>query len=408
MTRVLQRIGLASFLVLAVALLAGLPAPAQDKKPPDKKEKKDDKKSDDKKGEEKPEPKKEPEKLDTPLLTLKAHGDWVNKVVFNSDGKLLASSSRDRSVKVWDLDKAKEAKIFKGLPENVKSVVFLPEDRLAACTGKWDKKKKLWQGEIKILDLKTSKEVGSFKGHGETIEALAVSSDGKKLASASEDQTIIIWDAASGKDLFTLKGHTGKVPVAFSKDGSKIPSASADKTVKIWDANTGKDLLTLTPPPPKKVDKKEPDKKDKDKKAPDKKAADKKGDKKGKPDPKVQPPLDPVRDMTSVVFSPEGDRVVAGNLDGTVKVWDIAQKKEVLNLKAGEGIWAIAISPDGKRLASAGWDKVIRFWDTASGKEVGRIRAHGNTVTSLAYSPDGQRLASASLDQTVKVWAAKK
>ena len=423
MTRLLQRIGLASFLVLAVALLANLPAPGQDKKPPDKKDKKEDKKSDDKKGEEKPEPKKEPVKLDNPLVTLKAKGDWLTKVVFHSGGKLLATSSRGRNVKVWDLDKVKETKIFKDLPNEIKSIVFLPEDRLAACTGKWDKKKKLWQGEIKILDIKSSKEVGSLKGHGSQIEALAVSADGKKLASAGEDQTIIIWDASTGKDLLTLKGHTGTVwAVAFSKDGSKIASASADRTVRIWDAVSGKDLATITPPPPKKVDKKDPDKKEKDKKAADKKEKDKKAadkkepDKKdkgktkdkGKPDPKVQPPVDTVRDMTCVLFTPEGDRVIAGNLDGTVKVFDISQKKEVLNLKAGEGIWAIALSPDGKRLASGGWDKIIRFWDTASGKEVGMLRAHEDTITSLAYSPDGQRLASASKDQTVKVWDAKK
>src|SRR5262245_31502455 len=140
--------GLAILLSFAVALAVtglSLGIAAQDKK--DDKEKKIDKKEDkkeDKDDKDKKEEKKEPPKLDEPLQSLKDHKDWVNAVVFNHDGTLLATSSRDRTVKIWDLKSAKAVQTFKTQPEktkgvpSVKSVIFLGEtNRVAAPTGKW-------------------------------------------------------------------------------------------------------------------------------------------------------------------------------------------------------------------------------------------------------------------------------
>jgi WD40 repeat protein len=412
----LNRIALACLsLALCAALVSSLPA--QDK---DKKDKKPEVKKEDKQPEAKPEPKKERVKPDVPLLTCKGHKDWVEQVVFSADGKLLASGGRDRTVKVWDATNGKEIKTFSGLPWSVRSVAFLSDGRIAATSGKWDKTKKAWEGEIRIFDLKSGKTT-SLKGHSYTIDSLALSPDGKQLASASEDETALIWDLGAGKVLRTLKGHSDAVlNVAFSKDGSKVATAGKDKTVRIWDVASGKDLLTLKNPPPvpekkaqpdskKKEDKKEEKKEEKkaekakEKKAKEAKDKGKAAKDKGK-EAKKEPPLDPTRDMTCVSFSPAGDRVAASNLDGTIKVWDIAKGKEVLNIKTGDGLWSVAYSPDGKRLAAGGWDKLIHVFDASSGKALFTLRAHEEPISTLAFSPDGTRLASSSLDQTVKVW----
>ena len=92
-------------------------------------------------------------------------------------------------------------------------------------------------GPVKVWDAATGQETRTLKGHNAMVLSVAFSPDGKRLASASRDETVKVWDAATGQEILTLKGHTGLVSsVAFSPDGQRLASASADQTVKVWDA----------------------------------------------------------------------------------------------------------------------------------------------------------------------------
>jgi uncharacterized protein with WD repeat len=217
---------------------------------------------------------------------------------------------------------------------------------------------------VRIWDAMTGNERLTLKGHTGPVYGVAFSPDGTRLASASGDKTVRVWDAVTGHEALTLKGHKSAVQrVGFSADGRRLASAS-DNTVTVWDAVTGHEALTL----------------------------------KGH-----------TEWVYCVAFSPDGTRLASGSGDRTVRVWDAVTGQERLTLKGGHtvAVYCAAFSPDGQRLASASVDKTVRVWDAVTGQETLTLEGHTGPVTSVAFSPDGTLLASASYDSTVKVWDAR-
>jgi WD40 repeat protein/serine/threonine protein kinase len=163
------------------------------------------------------------------LLALKGHTGQIRSVAFSPDGKRLASASWDNTLKVWDTQTGQELSSFTcGNGASVNSVAFSPDGhRLASSSG----------FDVKTWNAQTGKELLTFKGHTSDVNGIIFSPDGKRLASTSQDDTLRVWDAQAGQELLTLTGHTGGVGgVAFSPDGKRLASGAADGTVTIWDA----------------------------------------------------------------------------------------------------------------------------------------------------------------------------
>jgi len=232
-------------------------------------------------------------------------------------------------------------------------VAFSPDGQ-RIVTGSWDQTAKLW-------DAHSGRELRTLKGHGASIWSVAFSPDGQRIVTGSYDQTAKVWDAASGRELLTLKGHNARIwSVAFSPDSQRIVTGSDDQTAKIWDVANGRELLTL----------------------------------------KGHSGL-----IKSVAFSRDGQRIVTGSADQTAKVWDAASGQELFTLKGhGHQVRSVAFSPDGQRIVTGSADKTARVWDSAGGRELLTLSGHTASIWSVAFSPDGQRIVTGSDDQTAKVW----
>ncbi|EMD31452.1 hypothetical protein CERSUDRAFT_100308 [Gelatoporia subvermispora B] len=221
-----------------------------------------------------------------------------------------------------------------------------------------------------IVTIGPSKDYNVLEYNDDVPELLAValSPDGTRIASGSEDNTMRIWVASTGQALLEpLEGHAGEVTsVAFSPDGTRIVSGSWDKTIRIWDARTGQALL--------------------------------------------EPLEGHTRQVTSVAFSPDGTRIVSGSYDATIRIWDASTGQALLEPLAGHTslVTSVAFSPDGTRIVSGSLDETIRIWDASTGQALLEpLKGHTRQVTSVAFSPDGTRIASGSQDKTIRIWDAR-
>jgi WD40 repeat protein/tRNA A-37 threonylcarbamoyl transferase component Bud32 len=356
------------------------------------------------------------------LLTLRGHTWAVMGVCFSPDGRCLATASADRTVKVWDAQAEQEALSLQGQTGRVTSVCFSPDGRrLASASGPGDSDApgKPLPGVVKVWDAQTGQEQLSLRGHAGDVTSVCFSPDGRRLASAGEGgwdgagkplpRVVKVWDAQTGQEQFSLRGHAGDViSVCFSPDGRRLATVSSDKTAKVWDAQTGQEQLTLRVPT---------DRVYRVCFSPDsQRLATTSSDQTVKvwdaqTGQELLSLMGPAGGVSDVCFSPDGRRLAspAGGLriPGEVKVWDAQTGQEQVTLRGHtEGVARVCFSPDGRRLATGSYDRTVKLWDAQTGQETLTLKGHTSGVLNVCFSPDGQRLATASFVGPVKVWDA--
>ncbi|KAI0337181.1 WD40 repeat-like protein [Trametopsis cervina] len=246
-------------------------------------------------------------------------------------------------------------RIATGSPIN--DVAISPDGRIIA-TAHDDRTIGLWNAV-------TGERVGEpLVGHTDWVLSVAFTPDGKTVASGSADNTVCLWNIVTGEQIGdTLRGHAGRVmSVAFSPDGQTLVSGSRDKTVRLWHVSST--------------------------------------------EPAGEALVGHTDEVNSVAFSPCGRMFASGSYDRTVRVWSV-ETRELLHALEGHTsyVYSVAFSPDSRTLASGTGDNTIRLWYAATGQPKGEpLAGHTDPVMSVAFSPDGRTLASGSRDMTIRLW----
>jgi WD40 repeat protein len=232
-----------------------------------------------------------------------------------------------------------------------------------------------------------------LSGHGDSVLQATLSSNGQRVATASEDHTVRIWDASSGREVRRLQ-HNAKVwQASFSRDDRRVLTASGDNLARIWDADSGRLLVQLEH-----------------------------GDKN-------------FSNVLQAIFSADGTRVATISSDGTAWLWDAGTGRNLARLKDGlemlevikvvqlnlvaelhqrgssstvprlTGLRHAAFSPDGRSVVTSSTNDVAQVWDAATGRELLELK-HDDIVYQSAFSPDGARIVTASRDRTARIWDA--
>jgi WD40 repeat protein len=288
----------------------------------------------------------------TALVGLPAHGGIVSAVALTADGRLTASGGGDGAVCLWETKTGRSLAVLQGHASQVWCVALSADGRVVA-SGDADGTVRLWS--LPDLDGSetihaTGRQVALLQGHAGTVWRVALSADGKLVASGGGDGTVRLWETSTGRLLMTLHGHTGGVfGVALSDDGHLVASCGDDSSVRLWETTGGR-------------------------------------------------PLGVLQGHTGVVWrvalSADGELVATGGEDGTVRLWETRTRRPLLILQGHTNeVLGVALSADGRLVASSGVDSAVRLWDATTGRSLAALHGNPAIASDVALSADGALLA---------------
>jgi WD40 repeat protein len=292
-------------------------------------------------------------------FSLPGHQEAANCVIFSPDGRMLASTSRDKTAKIWDLESHRAIATLTDTFD-VQSASFSPSgDLLATASGT----------SVRVWDMKTFQSIRTLPG---AVSKARFSAATPYLVTLSTNGLILwstrTWSVVSTREFSGIavgplsQASSSESCIAFSTDGTKVGVV----------CDEGVALLTV---------------------------------------PELQE-IEVLKDHSPrsrfVAFSPDCQSLAASTAtDKRVKLWALNDKKQTTLLTGHlDTIGAGAFSPDGKRLATASFDQTVKLWDVSSGELLRTFRGHSQEVWDVTFSPDGKLLASVSNDGAVKVWDA--
>jgi len=333
-------------------------------------------------------------------MTNSLNGNRSNilSLAFSKDGRRIALGGQDNSIQVFELNGMIDTQLGKH-QDSVLDLDFSPDNKYILSAGK-DRNARLWFVQNTLIE--------TMYGHRDTIWSVSFNPNSKMFASGSVDRNIRIWNR-DGTSKQEIKGHDDIVyGVSFSSDGQKLLSASRDQTVRVWDSNTGAQLHLLKIHGAPLINATL---------SPDQKVLATLGEdnkiKLWRWDNTDNPPLmhtfEHSQAVWSIAFSPDSKSIASTGDHQAVKVWDVASGQVVHDIAKAHGnnggLW-VAYSHNGKSIGSVGKDGKLKLWDSQSGKLQIEVAVNNKDfwIFGLSFSPDDRNVAVANSDKTIKIF----
>ncbi|KAG1796002.1 WD40-repeat-containing domain protein [Suillus plorans] len=287
---------------------------------------------------------------------MQGHTDWISGVVHLRGGRHIVTCSLDGSLRLWSLESgAQIGEDWRDGNDAVRSIALSPNGKTIA-SGSEDGKVRLW-------DVKTKKVIAKWARHTNVVCALCWSADGERLASGSWDGTTRVWDVSSSKTVLTIEtGHDWVYAVMYSPDSSKLATSGyKENAVHIWNAKTGERLKTLE--------------------------------------------IQTHSWAFGLAWTSDGSKLLSSSYS-LIRIFDTATWQQIATLEDGhkDVVFAISLCQDTRLLASASWDKTARLWNPQTNLPVGPPLCYEWGLRSAALSPDGKMLVTTCENKNVYTW----
>ena len=280
------------------------------------------------------------------LLLPLGHSGYIKSVAFTPDGKSVFTGSVDGSVRLWDVGTGKTIRVFQRPPEQYSPVAYARDGKHFLVKSVDSKGRRI----VEFVEAATGKTIRTIYPNQYDLYLLVLSDDGKR-AIAGDLEVLKVFDTDSGELLKTFEGKSCGSAV-FSPDGKSFLSGARN-----WDIESGEAAWEL-------------------------------------------------KDANAVVvaFSPDGKNVLTNGRGSTVRLWDVATKKEIQKFDGHSWVNSMGFSPDEKRIVTGDSDYKARIFDVASGKLLYTFKGHNGWVNAVAFSPDGKSILTGSEDRTARLW----